>query len=145
MASQIKKLLFLRGYENHDKKRERACRSIVGVTILTCLCKEKSTVLYDRQKTQKLYVEHDFSIYPQFITISNCPLITIIKCPHTLKLTPFSCMVYVHKKKFIKKIKVKIAIEKFWCVKYYKAQPYNMEHTLCVCCFPSKKQQWEGI
>ena len=21
----------------------------------------------------------------------------------------------------------------FWCVKYYKAQPYNMEHTLCVC------------
>ena len=28
---------------------------------------------------------------------------------------------------------MKIAIEKFWCVKYYKAQPYNMEHTLCVC------------
>ena len=27
---------------------------------------------------------------------------------------------------------MKIAIEKFWCVKYYKAQPYNMEHTLCV-------------
>ena len=27
MASQIKKLLFLRGYENHDEKRERACRS----------------------------------------------------------------------------------------------------------------------
>ena len=21
----------------------------------------------------------------------------------------------------------------FRCVKYYKAQPYNMEHTLCVC------------
>ena len=21
----------------------------------------------------------------------------------------------------------------FWCVKYYKAQPYNMEHTRCVC------------
>ena len=28
---------------------------------------------------------------------------------------------------------MKIAIEKFWCVNYYKAQPYNMEHTLCVC------------
>ena len=24
-------------------------------------------------------------------------------------------------------------MKKFWCVKYYKAQPYNMEHTLCVC------------
>ena len=31
---------------------------------------------------------------------------------------------------------MKIAIEKFWCVKYYKAQPYNMEHTLCV---------WNGL
>ena len=30
---------------------------------------------------------------------------------------------------------MKIAIEKFWCVKYYKAQPYNMEHTLCVCVY----------
>ena len=25
------------------------------------------------------------------------------------------------------------ARENFRCVKYYKAQPYNMEHTLCVC------------
>ena len=25
------------------------------------------------------------------------------------------------------------AVKIFWCVKYYKAQPYNMEHTLCVC------------
>ena len=24
-------------------------------------------------------------------------------------------------------------MKNFWCVKYYKAQPYNMEHTLCVC------------
>ena len=24
----------------------------------------------------------------------------------------------------------------FRCVKYYKAQPYNMEHTLCVCLRP---------
>ena len=38
---------------------------------------------------------------------------------------------------------MKIAIEKFWCVKYYKAQPYNMEHTLCVCNNPGFKEIWD--
>ena len=36
---------------------------------------------------------------------------------------------------------MKIAIKKFWCVKYYKAQPYNMEHTLCVC-WPPRSKSW---
>ena len=50
------------------------------------------------------------------------------------KIDPIFHAWYTYIKKiYKKKIKVKIAIEKFWCVKYYKAQPYNMEHTLCVC------------
>ena len=50
------------------------------------------------------------------------------------KINPIFHAWYTYIKKiYKKKIKVKIAIEKFWCVKYYKAQPYNMEHTLCVC------------
>ena len=50
------------------------------------------------------------------------------------KINPIFHAWYTYIKKiYKKKIKVKIAIEKFWCVKYYKAAPYNMEHTLCVC------------
>ena len=52
------------------------------------------------------------------------------------KIDPIFHAWYTYIKKiYKKKIKVKIAIEKFWCVKYYKAQPYNMEHTLCVCVY----------
>ena len=52
------------------------------------------------------------------------------------KIDPIFHAWYTYIKKiYKKKFKVKIAIEKFWCVKYYKAQPYNMEHTLCVCEF----------
>ena len=52
------------------------------------------------------------------------------------KIDPIFHAWYTYIKKiYKKKFKVNIAIEKFWCVKYYKARPYNMEHTLCVCLF----------
>ena len=58
------------------------------------------------------------------------------------KIDPIFHAWYTYIKKiYKKKIKVKIAIEKFWCVKYYKAQPYNMEHTLCVCHYAEANNQ----
>ena len=39
----------------------------------------------------------------------------------------FNIIVFAYITLYISPVKI------FWCVKYYKAQPYNMEHTLCVC------------